>query len=102
MSKYGNNLSMSRLGCFLCRSLVNFKNLMTDFLEQMYCLRFVKLRKCCFLFRTCKKRFLIHDPELLNSIPVPMNCFFSRRIGVTNDELPATLTRILVTLSCIK
>ena len=28
-----------------------------------------KLKRCCVLFRTYKKRFVIHDPELFNSVP---------------------------------
>ena len=67
--KDSNNRSQSRFGYFH-RSLVNFKNFLILFLEHMGYLWFTKkLRKCCFWFGTYKKRFVIRDPELLNSIP---------------------------------
>ena len=48
ISKDSRNLSKPRFGCYYCRSLLNFENLIILFLEHMGYIWFVKkLKKYC-------------------------------------------------------
>ena len=67
MSKDSSNISKSCFSCYLCRSLVNFKNLIILFWN-IWIVK--KLKRCYAWFGTYKKGFVLCDPELINLIPV--------------------------------